>query len=68
MKLVRASSFIDGKEELALHYKPGNPIPWPFVVDELRRIDENILLGMTIANLRGLRGLAFPFVLEVGGR
>jgi hypothetical protein len=64
MKLVPALSFIDGKEGLALHYQQGNPLPWPFVVDELRRIDADTLLGMTIANLRGLRGLAFPFLLQ----
>ena len=64
MKFVRASSFIDGRRGLALHYQPGNPFPWMYVVDEIRQVDGNTLLGMTIANLRGLRKLAFPFILE----
>lgn len=64
MRFVRAGSFIDGKEGLALHYQPGNPFPWPFVVDEVRQMEGSALLGMTIANVRGLRGLAFPFILQ----
>jgi len=35
------------------------------VVDELRRIDESTLLGMTVPNIAGLRGLAIPFILQV---
>ncbi len=64
MKFVKAKSFIDHKDGLALHYQPGNPFPWMYVVDELRRIDDTRILGMTIANVSGLRGLAFPFVLQ----
>jgi len=64
MKFVSAKSFIDGRDGLALHYQPGNPFPWPFVVDEIRRMDESTLLGMTIANVSGLRGMAFPFILQ----
>jgi hypothetical protein len=64
MKLVQARSFLDDRQGLALHYQPGSPLPWPFIVDELRRVDDNLLLGMTLVNIRGLRGLAFPFVLR----
>lgn len=64
MQFVRARSFIDQQDGLALHYQPGNPFPWMYVVDEIRRIDEHSLLGMTIPNLRGLRQLAFPFLLQ----
>lgn len=64
MNLVSSKSFIDGKEGLALHYEAGNPFPWMYIVDELRRIDEATLLGMTLANLNGLRRLAFPFILQ----
>ncbi len=64
MQLVTARSFIDQKEGLSLHYLPGSPFPWMYVVDELRRLDEISLLGMTIANVAGLRGLAFPFLLQ----
>jgi len=64
MRLVHAKSFIDNKEGLALHYQAGNPFPWMHIVDELRRIDNTTLLGMTLANLNGLRRLAFPFTLQ----
>ena len=64
MQFLHTRSFIDSRDSLALHYLSGNPFPWPFVVDEIRQLDETSLLGMTIANVRGLRGLAFPFVLQ----
>jgi hypothetical protein len=64
MQLVNARSFLDGKDGLALHYLAGNPFPWTHIVDELRRIDETTLLGMTIPNAQGLRRLAFPFILQ----
>jgi hypothetical protein len=73
MKFVNAKSLIDQKGGLALHYQKGglalhyqkgNPFPWMYVVDEIRRVDEFTLLGMTIANVSGLRGMAFPFILQ----
>ena len=67
MKFVKTPSFIDHKDGLALHYQPGNPFPWMYVVDEIRRIDAATLLGMTLANVNGLHGLAFPFILQKHG-
>ena len=64
MKFTQEKSFIDGRAGLTLHYLPGNPFPWMYVVDEIRQVDGRRLLGMTLANLSGLRGLAFPFILE----
>jgi len=64
MRFVNARSLIDGRDGLALHYQPGNPFPWPFVVDEIRQLDASTLLGMTMADVRGLRSLAFPFILQ----
>jgi hypothetical protein len=64
MKLVQAKSFLDGRDGLSIHYQAGNPFPWMHIVDELRRIDESTLLGMTLANVNGLRRLAFPFTLQ----
>ena len=64
MRLVSTKSFIDDRDGLALHYQDGNPFPWMHIVDELRRIDDKTLLGMTLANLKGLRQLAFPFILQ----
>jgi hypothetical protein len=34
------------------------------VRDELRALDASHLLGMTVIDLPGLRGQAFPFLLE----
>ena len=64
MKLMPYRSFIDGKDGLAVHYQAGNPFPWMYIVDELRQMDDGVLLGMTIANVNGLRNLAFPFTLQ----
>ena len=64
MKFVKATSFIDRKDGLMLQYQQGNPFPWMYVVDEIRQIDEMTILGMTLANVNGLRGLAFPFILQ----
>ena len=64
MQLVNTKSLLDGKDGLALHYLAGSPFPWTHIVDELRRIDGTTLLGMTIPDVRGLRGLAFPFILQ----
>ncbi|MBL8365167.1 MAG: hypothetical protein JNN14_07800 [Comamonas sp.] len=40
------------------------PRPWRWVRDELRTLDASHLLGMTLIDLPGLRGQAFPFLLE----
>jgi hypothetical protein len=64
MAFVREQSQIDGREGAALHYQKGNPFPWMFIVDEMRRIDETRLLGMTRPNIPGLRWFALPFILQ----
>ena len=63
MVFVQEGSHIDGREGLALHYQKGNPFPWMLIVDEIRRIDDSTLLGMTRLNIPGLRWFALPFVL-----
>ena len=67
MQFVKARSFIDNKDGLALHYQQGNPFPWMYIVDELRQLDTTTILGMTIPNVNGLRHLAFPFILQKRG-
>jgi hypothetical protein len=64
MKLARVPSLIDGRDGLALHYPPNTRFPWNHVVDELRRIDDTSLLGMTVPDINGLRDIALPFVLQ----
>lgn len=64
MQLIETVSALDGKPVLALHYDPGNPFPWTFIVDELRQLGTHAYLGMTYVNKGALRKLAFPFLLE----
>ncbi len=64
MTLVEQGSFIDGKPGLALRYEASNPFPWPLIVDELRCIHQELVLGMTMARLGPLQRLALPFVLQ----
>lgn len=64
MEFVRERSHIDGRDGTALHYQKGNPFPWMFIVDEIRRIDGGTLLGMTRPGIPGLRWFALPFILQ----
>jgi hypothetical protein len=63
LTLTEAPSLVDGRPGITTRYI-GCPFPWPFVVDELRWLDETILLGMMIVNVALLRALAFPFLLR----
>ncbi len=55
---------VDRRPCLAVTYPAGSPFPWPQVVDELRFLDDDTLLGLTLVNMRGLNRLAFPFLLH----
>ena len=65
MYLVEQVSMIDGKPGLALYYARQNPLPWPWIADELRSLDTGLVLGMTILRLRPLHSMALPFVLQI---
>lgn len=64
MQLIDSTSVLDGRPVLALIYGAENPFPWPYVVDELRRLDPLTFLGMTHVNAGPLRRIAFPFLLQ----
>jgi len=64
VKLVELNSLIDGRTGLTVSYPRDSRLPWPWVVDELRRIDENCLLGMTLIVKRPLSRIALPFLLH----
>jgi hypothetical protein len=64
MDFVQQPSYLDGRPGLALCYRRDNPFPWPLVIDELRRIDDNTMLGMTLVDRRVLRRQPFPFILH----
>ncbi len=64
MRLMEQDSLIDGKPGLALSYEASNPFPWPWIVDELRSIQPDLVLGMTITQMGPLARLPLPFVLQ----
>lgn len=67
MYFVQEVSHLDKKPGLAFRYQSGNPFPWNLIVDELRRIDEQHVMGMTLAEIGPLSRLAFPFILQQKG-
>jgi hypothetical protein len=64
MRAVTLPSRVDGHLSLTLTYAPGSPMPFPFVVDELRAINADALLGLSFANAPALGRLALPFLLR----
>lgn len=64
MHCLVGTSLIDGRLGVALHYGRDAVLPWRWIVDELRVLDDGTLLGMTVINLPVLRHLAFPFLLR----
>lgn len=64
MQCREGRSLIDGRPGVALHYGEDAALPWRWIVDELRVLNESTLLGMTVINLPLLRCLALPFLLR----
>ena len=64
MKILQGKSFIDGRDGLLMYYLPNHPILWLLVEDEIRRLDQDTLLGMTHARIPVLGRLVLPFVLK----
>ena len=64
MQARECPSALDGKPVVALTYGASGPIPWRWVTDELRALDDRTLLGMTRIDLPVLRHMVFPFLLE----
>lgn len=64
MQLARRASLIDQQPVIAVTYPSSSPPPWPWIIDELRRLDGHTLLGMTVVTRLGLHRLAFPFLLH----
>lgn len=63
MQTAVRPSLRDGTPVLALTYGDEAPLPWRKVCDELRLLDEEHLLAMTVIDLPGLRRLGLPFLL-----
>lgn len=64
VSLETRPSLIDGRPTLVVAYPAESRWPWPHIVDELRRLDETTLLGMTMAQPLRLHRVAFPFLLR----
>jgi hypothetical protein len=62
--LKEADSRINGRSGLNITYPPGSRFPWPWVVDEIRWLDDNTILGMTLMTKAGMHRLALPFLLH----
>lgn len=63
VSLAERPSLIDGRPCLAVIYPPESHFPWPWIIDELRTVDDRRLLGMTLVNRPPLSRLPLPFLL-----
>jgi hypothetical protein len=63
MEMRMAPSPFDGTTTTLLTYPLAAPIPWRYVSDELRRLDETRILAMTFVNRPLFYRIAFPFIL-----
>ena len=57
-------SRVDGRPCVTLTYAPASPFPFAYIVDELRTIDADTLLGLSFATARWLARLPIPFLLR----
>lgn len=57
-------SLVDGKPGVALQYGQNAVMPWRWVIDEIRMLDHNTFLCMTVIDLPILRHFSFPFILS----
>jgi len=64
MAIGMAPSPFDGKRTVQLTYSFDAPIPWRYVTDELRWLDERRILAMTYVNRPLFYRIAFPFLLS----
>lgn len=63
MNVKEDESIIDKKPSLTLTYPSSSPLVLRYFIDELRAVDDNTLLGMTIVDLPLIRRCPLPFVL-----
>ena len=63
MRWVRLISDFDGRAGVGLRYESDAPPPWRWVTDELRQLDGNTVIGMSVVGAPGLRRLGIPFLL-----
>lgn len=65
MQVATGLSSIDDHPAVIVSYARGSRRPWPWVVDELRQLDADTLVGMTVVDLPVLGRLGgTPFLLR----
>ena len=64
IRLETRRSLIDGSPCVAVLYPGSSPWPLSRLVDELRLLDDEVLLGMTMLTPFGLQRFPFPFILS----
>lgn len=57
-------SRVDALPCVTLTYAPGSPFPFAYIVDELRTVDADTLLGLSFAAAPWLARLPIPFLLR----
>ncbi len=66
--VVQAVSVLDGKMGITLPYGPDSPLPYRWVVDELRKTPSGALLGMAVSVRGPLPRIVLPFMLYPPGQ
>jgi len=64
MRAALAPSRLDGEPCIAVTYPRDAPFPWCRVRDEVRPLDADTLLAMSVLDVPGLRRIGLPFVLR----
>lgn len=64
IRLEIRPSLIDSRSGLTVVYPGSSPWPLPLIVDELRLLEDEALLGMTMVSHFGLHRFPFPFLLQ----
>ncbi|MEE2032829.1 hypothetical protein [Rhodococcus chondri] len=67
MRVAVAESWLDGRPALTVSYGDHAPMPWRWVRDEVRMLDETRLLGLTYVGTPLSRMVATPFLLVRDG-
>lgn len=67
MRVATESSWLDGRPAIVVSYGADGPVPWRWVRDEFRLLDDRTLLGLTFVASPASRIAAAPFVLTLEG-
>lgn len=63
MRVTLEPSWLDGRPVIVCSYGAGSPVPWRWVRDEFRPLDDLRLIGLTFAGGPWSRALAAPLLL-----